>query len=291
MHVEPQSLALFASYTLAEGTPRTNLAALYVESAKPPAKGQVTYWDRKISGFGLRLSQGGARSWVVAYRHQGGMRWLKLGTYPLLGLADAREIARNKLADVQKGLDPATLKQAEREADSFKALAERYLAERARVKKKPRSAREDEKNINRKLLPAWGTNKANNIKRRDVIALVDGIGKRAPIQANRILALISKIFNFAIAKEIVEINPAVRVVKPSSERIRERFLNDEEIRAVWRAFEREGSQNSALFKLFLLTGQRRDEVMGMRWDELTSRAANGCFRANGPKTKGPIWCR
>jgi integrase len=132
------------------------------------------------------------------------------------------------------------------------------------VKKRARSAHEDEKNIQRELLPAWGNMKANNIRRRDVIALVDGIASRAPIQANRVLAVISTIFNFAIAKEIVEVNPAFRVPKPSSERARERFLDDQEIRAVWKAIEQEGSQNAAMFKLLLLSGQRRDEVMAMR---------------------------
>jgi hypothetical protein len=127
--------------------PRTNLTSLFVEAAKPPLKGQITHWDRKISEFGLRLSQGGAKSWTIAYRHQGRIRWLKLGTYPTLGLADARDMARARLSDAQKGLDPASLKQAERDADSFKVLTGRYLAEHARVKKKPRSAVEDEKNI------------------------------------------------------------------------------------------------------------------------------------------------
>jgi integrase len=116
-----------------------------------------------------------------------------------------------------------------------------------------------------------------------VIAKVDGIAKRAPIQANRILALISKIFNFALSKEIVEVNPATRVVKPSSERTRERFLNDEEIKAVWRAFENEGSQNAALFKLLLLTTQRRDEVMRMRRDELN--LDTGEWLLSGERTK------
>jgi integrase len=267
--------------------PRTNLTALFIESVKPPAQGQTTYWDKKLSGFGLRLSQGGAKSWTVAYRHEGRMRWLKLGTYPTLKLADARDMARNRLAEAQKGLDPASLKSAERDADTFKMLTARYLAEHARVKKKLRSALEDEKNINRELLPVWGSRKVSSIKRRDVIALVDGIAKRAPIQANRVLALVSKIFNFAIAKEIVEVNPATRVVKPSSERTRERFLNDDEIKKVWQAFDREGPQNASLFKLLLLTGQRRDEVMGMRWNELSLDTGEWLLSGERTKNKRP----
>jgi integrase len=120
-----------------------------------------------------------------------------------------------------------------------------------------------------------------------VIAKVDGIAKRAPIQANRILALISKIFNFALSKEIVEVNPATRVVKPSSERTRERFLNDEEINAVWRAFENEGSQNAALFKLLLLTAQRRDEVMCMRWSEVNLETGEWLLSGERTKNKRP----
>ena len=90
-------------------------------------EGRRTYWDKNLSGFGLRVTETGHKTWVLAYRREGRLRWYTIGTYPPLSLADARELAKDKLADAQKGKDPAAEKQQLREADTFKALADRYL--------------------------------------------------------------------------------------------------------------------------------------------------------------------
>lgn len=247
---------------------RAKLTSAFVESVKAPENGQQEYWDSKLSGFGLRVSQGGRKTWTLLYRHQKLMRRLTVGTYPPLSLADARDMAKAKLAEVQRGLDPATLKQEARDADTFAAVAERYLAEHARVHKKASSVYEDEKILRRALLPAWGKRKAADIKRRDVIALVDGIATRAPIAANRALSLASKIFNFALFKEIIAVSPAYRVPKPGKEQTRERALSDDEIGRFWQAIQGESADVAALFELLLRTGQRRSEVVEMRWNEV-----------------------
>src|SRR5208283_3076541 len=252
--------------------PIKRLTDLALKSIKPPPKGQETHWDEKLKGFGLRVSQGGSRAWIIAYRHNRRMRWMKLGSYPILTLADAREQAKNKLADVQKGVDVASERKAARDADSFSELCERYLKEHARQKKKPGSAYEDERIINRELLPNWGSRKAHEITRKDVIELVNGIAMRsekpAPVQANRTLALISTIFNFGVDNEIVDSNPAARVRKPGAEHQRDRVLTEDEIRCVWNALEAEPSKTRAIFRLALLTAQRKGEIVGMKKDEL-----------------------
>ena len=249
---------------------RKNLTSVLLEGIKPPANGQAAYWDKKVTGLGFRVSRGGRRTWVLAYRYEGRMRWLTLGTYPILSLADARDLAKVKLHVVQTGGDPVAEKHKTRDADTFAVLAERYLNEHARRFKKASSTREDERNIRNELLPLWGNQKAASITRKDVIALVDGIAARgAEIHANRILALISKVFNFGIDKEVVDTNPAHKVKKPSPERQRDRVLAPAEIRKVWQAFDDEETPHaSALFKILMLTGQRRGEVRAMRWSEL-----------------------
>jgi len=248
---------------------RTNLTSLAVEAIKPPELGQVTYWDKKLAGFGLRVSQGGRKTWVCVYRHNGRLRWLTLGNYPITGVADARLQARQKLADVQKGVDVATMNRKAREADIYAVLCTRYIAEHARVKKKPKSVYEDERIIRRELLPEWGSRKAAEIRRRDVIELVDKIALRgAPIHANRTLALVSTIFNFGVSKEIIESNPAYRVPKPGAERRRDRVLSEAEIRKVWDSLRALNPKVAPIFKLALLTAQRRSEICGMRWSEL-----------------------
>jgi integrase len=202
------------------------------------------------------------------YRHQGRLRRLTLGTYPILSLVDARDLAKTRLADVQRGLDPGQQKQDARDAVIFAALAERYLAEHARMKKRAASIHEDERILKRELLPTWEHRKAESIARREVIALVDAIALRAPIVANRTLALISKVFNFAVSKEIVALNPAFRVPRPGTEKTRDRVLSDDEVKRFWRALDEEPSDLAALFKVLLLTGQRRSEVVEMPWSEI-----------------------
>ena len=203
-----------------------------------------------------------------------------------MSLVDARKQAKDALADVQKGIDPAAEKQSARAADTFGALAARYLKEWAHEMKKPRSVKEDERNIKKDLLPLWGTRKANEIQRRDVIALVDGIAARgAKVHANRVLALVSKIFNFGFDKEVVDTNPARLVKKPGKEHRRDRKLLPAEIRAVCESIETEPPDTKDLFQLLLLTGQRPGEVRGMTWSEVDLEVGWWTIPAERTKSK------
>jgi len=247
---------------------RVKMTAQFVESVKAPERGQVDYWDERTRGLGLRVSQGGKRAWTVFYRIGGRMRRLTLGPYPSLSLADARRLAATSLGEVHHGNDPATAKREARAAETFGELAALYLERHAKVEK--RSWPEDERIIDRELNPAWKHRKATEIKRADAIALLDQIVERdAPVMANRVKALVSKIFNFAIRRGIVEANPAHGVGSPGgAEQQRDRVLSEEEIRKVWKALESESPKTRAIFRLALLTAQRRGEITGMRWDEL-----------------------
>lgn len=270
---------------------KVHLTASFIESQKiAPAYGQSrkTYWDSNPKGFGLRVTDGGQKTWVLMYRYQGRQRWYTIGTYPPLSLADARQIAKDKLADVQKGKDPAAQAIEERKAiegrDTFAWLADLYLEKHAREFKKPSSVREDERNIGKELLPLWGTCKAADISRAEVISLVEGIAARpAKIHANRVLALISKIFNFGIQRDLVQNNPAYKVAKPGMEHERERTLDSDEVRAVWEALQAEPKHFQVMFKLMLLTGQRRSEVRLMAWREVDLKA--GWWTIPGERTK------
>src|SRR6516165_10482293 len=241
---------------------RVPLTKLFVASVKQHQEGQVDYWDTHVSRFGLRVSAGGQKSWVTIYRHNARLRRMTLGSYPTLSLADARQLARAALRDAAHGADPAGEKQAQRRAESFGELAELYLDKHAKVLK--RSWREDERTINRELLPRWKNWKAIEIKRKHVIAMLDEIaGRGSGIMANRTRALTSKIFNFAIQRGVVEYNPVHNVPIPGEERRRDRVLTEEEIRHVWKALDRERLPIAVTLKLALLTAQRRSEILGM----------------------------
>jgi integrase len=252
---------------------RKSLTAAYADAAEPPKDAaQVDVWDTRLKGFGLRVSRWGRKSWVAMYRHGGRKRRVTIGEYPRLSLADARDMARNILADAAKGGDPATAKLEERKADTFEMLAALYIQRYANQHKKPRSVHEDKRIIDRELLPAWRQRKAHDIRRVDVIALLDKIMDRdAPVMANRVKALVSKIFNFALERDIVEVNPAASIASPGAEQKRDRVLSADEVRQIWAAVDKSGGRKAAaLFKLLLLTAQRKSEVLGMTWDEVDS---------------------
>jgi integrase len=249
---------------------KRNFTAAFVDTVKV-ANGRVDYWDTKLSGFGLRVSQSGVKTWCVFYRHAGVPRRFTIGTYPALGLNDARQEAQRSLRDADLGKDPSAAKQAARAAETFGELATLYLENWAKVEK--RSWAEDERIVERELLPAWKNRKASHITGADVVALTDGIKKRpAGVMANRALALISKIYNFGIGRQVVTANPAFKIPRPGKEMQRTRTLSDDEIKTLWNALESETPKAAAFFKLALLTAQRSGEILGMTTAELDLNA-------------------
>ncbi len=184
-----------------------------IQAIKPAPEGRVEYWDTTLPAFGLRVTTKGKMSWVLMYRVGGPVRRLTLGRYPAIGLADAREKARAALQLVDKGVDPSVERKAARDADSFAELAEEFLEKHAKQHNK--RWWETERIINRELLPLWGRKKAAAIRRRDVIALLDDIAARgAPIMANGTLAVIRKMYNWAVSRDLVESSPCVGVRGP-----------------------------------------------------------------------------
>ena len=232
--------------------------------ALQPGQSQVDYWCATVAGFGLRVSPGGRKTFMVRYRTGGRYRRVKLGVYPDLSLADARRRARQVVGEVASDRDPAQARREARLAPTFEDLANVYLDKHARVKK--RSWQEDRRVIQNELFPAWRAMRATEIRRRDIRALIEKIAERpAPIMANRTQALIHKMFNFGIAYEFVEFNPCAQLERPARERPRERVLTDAEIRAFWSMLDQEPPDIAAAFRLRLITAQRGGEVHGMRW--------------------------
>jgi integrase len=234
-------------------------------------------WDSALSGFGVRLSPGGHCSFVVRYRVNGRLRRFTIGPFPRVSLADAREKAREALRGAQAGIDLAAEKIEARRAETFAELADEYIARHA---SKKRSGREDirllkgsphKKKTGKKphvpLVTRWGPRKVKEIARRDVRDLIDDVAARAPIMANRVLALVRKMFNFGIERDWLETNPCHMVKRAAPERQRDRVLSEDEIRLVWKALDDESPLIAALFRIRLLTAQRGGEVHGAAWSE------------------------
>lgn len=253
--------------------PVIKLSDAAVGKLEPPASGRVDYWDKAQPGFGLRLGSTGKRTWQVMYRAGGQRRRLALGEWPGLPLKLAREAAIQAMAQVEAGRDPARERAAVTGGPVTMArLADAYLERHARRNKKSWTA--DAGMIRRHVLPAWGKRAADSIRRRDVIELVEAIAARGQgVTANRLLALVRKMFAWGETADLVDQNPARGVPAPHREVIRERLLSDEEIAKLWAVWDQTGWPFGPLFKLLLLTGQPRSDIAAMRLDDIqfTSR--------------------
>lgn len=249
--------------------PQIVFTARTIESLEPQIGKRLEFWDKSLPRFGLRITESGIKTWVVMYRPNGSrvLRRLTLGRYPFLSLADAREKAWVTLRDVALGGDPVVDRIKARRTETFTELADCYLKEHAMKKKK--SWKEDHRLIYRELIPTLRKYKAKEVSRRDIRGVLTNIVDRgAPIQANRVLALARKIFNFGVQEEIVDINPCWKIPAPSRERQRDRVLNPEEIKRLWDCLSLHSTNVRLFFKLVLLTAQRPGEVLRMSWSEI-----------------------
>jgi integrase len=258
-----------------------------------PGSTPIDVRDRELRGLILTILPSGRKQFALRYRAKGKQRRLMLGEYPGLSLAKARKLARTKQSAIDAGADPAAERQEARRAptDTIEALATEYLAKHARVHK--RTAAEDERMLNVYVLPRWRERSVRELTRRDVRTLVEGVAQSAPIQANRVLALVRKMLNYGIRADWLDANPAALVEKPGAEQERDRVLTDDGIGGLWRCLSHfptteerpapgrkraTGDKNdplcplspalAATLKVRLLTAARGGEVVRMRWRDV-----------------------
>lgn len=235
----------------------TRVTDRWLKSHRP--KGREEWTDSLCPGLTIRFGAAGP-IFYARLRLSGRYVRQRIGPYPSKSLEEARDAAREIVRARDRGESPAN-------PESFAALCELYLAQHARPNK--RTAETDARLIARDLVPAFGPMRAALIRPRDVAALLDSIVQRgAPIQANRIRALLSRIFAFGLAREIVLTNPAAVSERPTKEIPREVYLEDAQIVALWRALEYRQPSYRNLIRFLLLTAQRVSEAREMKWSEL-----------------------
>ncbi|MEH6685617.1 MAG: tyrosine-type recombinase/integrase [Qipengyuania sp.] len=241
-----------------------------IAAIKPPSKGQQEHPDHKVTGLRLRVGAGGAKTWTLRRRVGDKVINRKLGTYPAMKLAAARNAAEGMIEALER--DGST----EGIDRTFEAAAEAWIE----AKKRPEGIR---RQLQMHVYPKWGDRRLSSIKRAEVRNMVGGL--EGEVLPNRVLATIKTIFGYAISQDWLEASPADRIEKPNKETVRDRVLSMDEIARVWSAAGLLGYPVGPWVQMLLLTGQRRSEVAGMRWADLDFDNATWTLSAAETKAK------
>jgi integrase len=243
--------------------------------------------DALRAGFGVRVERDGRKVFFQRFGTHGERR-LNLGTYSdAFGLKTARDAADDARAAYNKGEDPIAAKHEQRRRErlaietrkaareglpapgTFSDLAQRYLRD-ARKRRRERSVHEDERKLQLEVLPTWGMRTVAEIRRADVLRLIEDARERGGVCSNRTLALVRSVFQYAVDREELDANPALRIPRRYlyAEKPRERVLSEDEILALWPLFDRLQPAVATAWRLILLTAQRPGEVLSLRWCDL-----------------------
>jgi integrase len=249
----------------------TKLTPALVGAAMGPADGKAynLISDSEVVGLGLRTTKAGAKAWTFSYRtHSGISRRLTIGNVADWPLKLARDEARRLRREVDTGHDPMGERHELREAPTVADLVARWRAEAA-PKKRARSLVDDESMIAQHILPALGRMKVADIRHADIDKLhrkITATGAR--VRANRVAALLSRMFGLAVIWEMRTDNP-VRGIERNPETARHRYLEGDELERLLAAVAAHPNRQGAhVLELLLLTGARRSEVLRMRWEQL-----------------------
>jgi integrase len=227
--------------------------------------------DTEIRGFSARRWPSGAVSYDLRYRAPSGeRRRLSLGLHGTITADEARKLAKKRAGEVADDRDPVTERKlaSATAANTVNAVLDSYVK---RYLNNKRSAPAQISAFDRLVRPHIGSRSIYDLTRTDMAKLFDGIeDERGPVMADRTLAYLRKAFRWQQARDDNFISPIIAGMARTStkERARSRTLTDDELRAIWKATEGEGTFQ-ALVRFLLLTAARRDEAARMTWDEIS----------------------
>ena len=250
---------------------KQKLTVTSVEKHMPGLKDFII-WDTELTGFGCKVTPKNRRMYFLYYRTKAReQRRLTIGNHESMKPGDARDIARKMLAEVAQGFDPSRSRAAALVAPTVNELCTRYMSEYAETRKKASSIRNDRRLIDTHVLPNLGNKKVASVVRSDMMALHHSL-RSTPYEANRMLAMCSKMFGLAERWSLIPdgTNPARNIDRYREEK-RERYLTQVEISRLWSVLnsDRVTTEMSvsavAAVKLLMLTGRRLSEVLALKW--------------------------
>jgi len=251
-------------------------------------KSMEDFREKAGENFGVRVYPTGTKVFFLVFTFDGRQHYLNLGKFPTCSLAEARKRVREAKGKLDRGINPVTEKElseaARRRTPTVAELAKEYMEKHALPNKK--DWKKDQICLKNDILPAWGNRKASDIKKRDVILLLESVVDRgSPGQSNNVLGVARKMYNFAIERDLLETSPFIGVKALGPKVARTRYLSEAEIKAFWSALDVCGmtDEMKRALKLILVTAQRPGEVIGMHRKELNGhwwmipadRAKNG----------------
>jgi integrase len=251
--------------------PKTHLTDLVVRKLKAPHEGQITYWDTTPGavGFGVRVSQGGRKSFVLMRGRQ--RRRHTIGSYPEWKLAAARREAERLAGELRFRSTGAVL--------PFEDALELFVSTHCNGL---RSGREYERLLRKHFLPALGRRSLDRIRTEDITTVLDDMGE-TPVLANNAFARVRTLFRWATRRRYIAYSPCEGLQLPSRLAPRARVLSDDELRTI--LGRPETYPFSLIVRLLILTGQRRSEIGGLRWEYIDEQARTITLPASLTKNK------
>ena len=246
----------------AKAKPASFSTAQELKALKKPAKNPTEHSDEQTPGLFVRITMNDVRTWIFRYTNPSGRkRGLTLGRFPDVGVADARELVRDHRGTLAKGEDPAEIKKKRITSLTFKEITQKWQQIHGRTLAD--EGAEVLRIVNADL-SHWLPRKANEITKADAFEVIDAKRQAGhDVMGNAVYRTISRIYNFALERDWVDHNPVAQISK-AKENPRQRVLTEDELRRIWIACETQSPHVEKWFKLRMAMGQRGNEIMRMR---------------------------
>ena len=252
------------------------LTDAFVKSLKPKVE-RYDIFDANLAGFGIRVSPQGTKSWVVLSRNMQRKTRVTLGRYPQMSLGAARQRALLTLSEMAEG--------EYKRGKSFELFSDAIAEWYSRDQSSNKSFSQVKKTMSLHVEPYLRNFKIKEIEKRDILKIVDRVGRTAPTQANRVLSFLKRFLNWCVSRDLLDVSPANGIAKFKTEKARDRVLTQTELFRVYQACDKLEYPFGPLFKILILTGQRLNEVGGMVWEEINLDEAKWTIPSERAKNK------